>query len=83
MKIQDYKMIKIHQVDIRGLSCPYTFIKAKLALENINVGEILEILLDSPPALKNIPQAFMYYGQEYLGTEAKSDTEWVIKIRKK
>ncbi|MCX7944265.1 MAG: sulfurtransferase TusA family protein [Deltaproteobacteria bacterium] len=73
----------IYVVDIRGLVCPYTLIKAKLALEELKIGDILEIHLDNIAALRNLPTAFIYYGQEYLGTEAISDSEWIIKIRKK
>lgn len=74
---------KAHRIDIRGLNCPYTFIKAKLALEKLEIGDILEILLDNEMALKNIPQAFSYQGQEYIDTEQVGQGEWIIRIKKK
>ncbi|MFX1391638.1 MAG: sulfurtransferase TusA family protein [Promethearchaeota archaeon] len=43
------------KLDIRGKLCPMTFIYTKLALEEMNSGEILEILVDYPPAVENIP----------------------------
>ncbi len=71
-----------HKIDIMGQVCPYTFIRAKLALEKIGLNEILEIYLDNRMALKHIPQAFIYQGQEYSGTESVSDNEWIIRIRR-
>ena len=34
----------MHVIDLRGVSCPTNFVKAKLALEEIETGEILQIL---------------------------------------
>lgn len=45
----------VKKLDIRGKLCPLTFIYTKLALEEMHEGEILEILLDFPPAIKNVP----------------------------
>lgn len=47
----------VKDLDIRGRLCPMTFIYTKLALEEMNKGDILEVLLDFPPALKNIPDS--------------------------
>lgn len=43
------------KLDIRGKLCPMTFIYTKLALEEMNNGEFLEVLVDYPPAVENIP----------------------------
>ena len=72
-----------YSIDIRGEQCPRTFVKAKLALEKIELGSILNILLDNTSALENLPRAFMYQGQEYIETKRLSDSEWVIRIRRK
>ena len=45
------------QIDIRGKVCPLTFVYTKLALEELNTDTILEVYLDFPPALKNIPES--------------------------
>lgn len=46
---------KKKELDIRGKICPMTFIYTKLALEEMNKGEFLEVFLDYPPAVENIP----------------------------
>ena len=45
------------ELDIRGKVCPMTFVYTKLALEEMNKGQIIEILLDFPPAIDNIPES--------------------------
>jgi len=45
------------QVDIRGKVCPLTFVYTKLALEGLEKDKILEVYLDFPAALKNIPES--------------------------
>lgn len=44
------------RVDLRGFSCPLTFVKAKLALEEMRSDDLIEIALDDPPALRSIPK---------------------------
>jgi len=70
------------RMDIKGEVCPYTLVKAKLGMESIGVGEILEILLDNPEAVKSIPQAMVSYGQQVLKVEKISETDWVIQVQK-
>ena len=53
-KTPKYKINK--QIDIRGKVCPLTFVYTKLALEEREKNSVLEVLLDFPAALKNIPE---------------------------
>jgi len=69
-------------IDIRGLVCPYTFVKSKLAIETMEVGETLEILLDYEEALNSIPNSMRDHGQQVLGIDQVSDGEWTIHVRK-
>ena len=50
------------RIDIRGLICPYTFVKAKLAIESIEAGQVLEVLLDHEEATRSIPKAMKELG---------------------
>ena len=47
----------IKKLDICGKVCPMTFIYTKLALEEMETNEILEVLLDFPAAIKNVPDS--------------------------
>lgn len=70
------------KINIKGLHCPYTFVKSKLAVEDMEVGQVLEILLDNEEASKNIPKSMEDHGQKVLKVEKVNDSDWVIRIRK-
>ena len=80
--MQEEELRPDKKIDIRGLVCPYTFVKAKLAVEDMEIGEVLEIILDWPEAVKNIPRSMQDHGQTVLKVEQVSDTNWVILVRK-
>ncbi len=48
--------------DLRGERCPYTFIKARLALEELAPGEALEVILDFRPAWERVPASLAVLG---------------------
>jgi len=70
------------RLDIRGEVCPYTLVKSKLAIEDIEVGQVLEIILDYPEAADSIPKAMLNYGNSVLKVEKINPKEWIILIRK-
>lgn len=46
---------EVRKLDIRGKICPMTFIYTKLTLEEMDKGEVLEVLVDYLPAVENVP----------------------------
>ncbi len=70
------------KIDIRGLVCPYTFVKAKLAIESLEVGQTLEVLLDYEIASTSIPKSMEDHGHKVLKVEKVNDKDWVLVIRK-
>ncbi len=79
------KDIIVKKLDIRGKVCPMTFVYTKINLEKMKKGEILEVILDFPPAVENIPVSCK---QQELGEilEIKklytNSKEWIIRIKK-
>jgi len=69
-------------INIKGLVCPYTFVRAKLAIESLEIGQILEILLDSEEASRNIPKSMEDHGQKVLKAEKINETDWILQIKK-
>ena len=55
-----------HIVDLRGVACPLNFVKAKLELEKLQAGDILEVLLDEGEPARNAPASFVEQGQEVI-----------------
>jgi FdhD protein len=61
----------MHTVDLRGVRCPTNFVKARLALEMIDAGEIVQFLLDEGEPVKNVPRSLKAEGHTLLGLEEK------------
>jgi sulfite reductase (ferredoxin) len=53
-------------LDLRGVACPMNFVKAKVALEKIALGDSLDILLDEGAPINNVPASLREQGQEIL-----------------
>ncbi len=58
-------------IDLRGVCCPTNFVKAKLALEMIDAGEVVEFLLDDGEAVKNVPRSLKEDGHKLLGLKER------------
>jgi len=56
-------------VDLRGVSCPTNFVKAKLALELLETGDSVLFLLDDGEAVKNVPRSLKAEGHKLLGLQ--------------
>ncbi len=69
-------------IDLRGEVCPYTFVKSKLQLEEMEVGQTLRLILDHLPAVDNCPRSFKNEGQEVVGVQPINDDEWAVVVRK-
>ncbi len=70
------------EIDIRGEICPYTFVKSKLALEEMSPGQVLGIIVDHEPATKNVPRSMENEGNEIIGVDKLNDSDWKIVVRK-
>ena len=70
------------KVDLKGQVCPYTFVRSKLAIEKMNVGEVLEIVLDHQPAVENVPKSMENEGQKVLKIDQTGEKEWHLFVRK-
>lgn len=70
------------EIDLKGEVCPYTFVKSLLALEEMEVGQVLRVILDYLPAVENVPQSLSNEGHEIVEVAQINDTDWAITIRK-
>lgn len=69
-------------LDIRGVECPYTFVKTKLKLEGMEDGAVLRVEVDYEPATRNVPRSLKEQGHEVLEVEPLKEGEWEIVTRK-
>jgi TusA-related sulfurtransferase len=56
-------------VDLRGVTCPTNFIKAKLELEMVDAGETVQFLLDDGEPVKNVPRSLKAEGHRLLSLQ--------------
>ena len=77
---EEFKPDKI--LDIKGQVCPYTFVRSKLTIEKMNLGEVLEIVTDHKPASENVPKSMENEGQKVLKVDQTAEKEWHIFVRK-
>jgi len=71
------------ELDLRGVACPMNFVKAKLRLEGLDVGEALAVVLDDGEPVRNVPASFRNEGQGIEETTDLGDGHWRIIIRKR
>ncbi len=69
-------------LDIRGEVCPYTYVKTRLALEEMEAGQMLRVRIDYEPATRSVPRSVKIQGDEVIRVEATHPGEWEILIRK-
>ncbi len=56
-------------LDLRGVICPVNFVKTKLKLEEMNIGEILEVLIDAGEPIANVPRSIKEEGHKIIKVE--------------
>lgn len=57
------------ELDLRGVICPYNFVKTKLKLETMTAGQILAVILDEGEPLRNVPASVRNEGHRVLAQE--------------
>ena len=70
-------------IDLCGELCPFTFVRAKLALEELPIGAVLRVIVDHEPATRNIPRSATEWGQEVIAVASLSPSTWAIDLRKR
>jgi TusA-related sulfurtransferase len=69
-------------IDLRGVSCPTNFVKAKLALEDIETGDIAQILLDDGEPVKNVPRSLKADGHKLIGLKQSDEGHYILELEK-
>jgi len=57
-------------VDIADVKCPITFVKAKVAIEKLDDGQILEIRMNDGEPVQNVPRSQKDEGHKVLSGDA-------------
>ncbi|MBI2864742.1 MAG: sulfurtransferase TusA family protein [Chloroflexi bacterium] len=70
------------KLDLRGVLCPLNFVQTKLKLEEMEDGQILEVVLDDGDPIRNVPRSVKEEGHKIVGVERREDSTYKILIRK-
>ena len=70
-------------LDITGEVCPMTFVRAKLALETLAIGQVLNIRLRDGEPRHNVPRAVRDHGHEILSLHPIEGGLFELVIRKR
>ena len=70
------------QVDITNVVCPVTFVKAKVALEELEDGQILAIRMNDGEPVQNVPRSIKEEGHQILRLEDNKDGTYTLLVRK-
>lgn len=66
------------RVDLHCVVCPINFVKTKLALEELEPGELLEVILDEGDAMLNVPRSLKEEGHRIVKVEPLGETFRVV-----
>ena len=69
-------------LDITNETCPMTFVKVKLQLAKMEVGQDLEVILNDGEPLNNVPASCEEQGYKVLSIEEVGDGKHRIIIQK-
>jgi TusA-related sulfurtransferase len=70
-------------LDLTGEVCPFTFVRTKLALEELPAGARLLVRVDHEPASRNVPRSATEWGQTVVAVAPSEGRRWDIWIEKR
>lgn len=70
------------RVDITDVVCPVTFVKAKVALEELDDGDILAVHMNDGEPVQNVPRSIKEEGHQVLKLIDNKDGTYDLIVRK-
>lgn len=70
------------ELSLKGEVCPYTFVKSKLALEEMESGQVLRVIVDNPESAASVPRSLEIEGHRVLVVSETGGAEWAIIVQK-
>jgi tRNA 2-thiouridine synthesizing protein A len=71
------------ELDISGEVCPMTFVRTKLVLEQMAVGQVLNIKLRDGEPRHNVPRAIRDHGHEIVSLLPAGGDLYELVVRKR
>lgn len=69
-------------IDITSAVCPMTFVKAKAAIDELEIGQILEVIMNDGEPAQNVPRSMKEEGQQVLKLEKMPEGTYRMFVKK-
>ena len=69
-------------LDITDVGCPVTFVKAKVQLEEMQKGQILQLKINDGEAIQNVPRSLKDDGHKVLDISVNEDGSYMVLVEK-
>ena len=76
----DYKIDDT--LDITDVVCPVTFVKAKVALEELDDGQIIAVHMNDGEPVQNVPRSIKEEGHKILKLVSNEDGTYNLIVKK-
>ena len=70
------------KVDVTDVVCPVTFVKTKVALDELDEGQVLQVHLNGGEPAQNVPRSVQDEGHEVLKLQDNGDGTFELFIKK-
>ncbi len=72
---------EVKLLDLSGVTCPFNYVKAKIALEVLPAGTLLQIALDDGAPITNVPSSLGNDGHEIV-EKVKNGDGWLLTVKR-
>lgn len=69
-------------VDITDVVCPLTFVKAKVAIEELEDGQVLSVKMNDGEPVQNVPRSLKEEGHQILKLLDNGDGTYNLLVKK-
>lgn len=69
-------------IDIRDVVCPMTFVKTKAAIDELEIGQVLEVIMNDGEPAENVPRSMKEEGQQVLRLEKTDEGSYRMLVKK-
>ena len=71
----------VDSLDLKGVACPFNYVQAKVRLETMDLGQLLEVTIDDGEPIENVPTSLTNDGHEIVDTK-KVGKHYRLTVRK-
>ncbi|ADY54877.1 SirA-like domain-containing protein [Syntrophobotulus glycolicus DSM 8271] len=69
-------------VDITDVVCPITFVKTKVAIEELEKGQVLEILMNEGEPIQNVPRSLKDESHKIINVQNNGNGTYTVLVEK-